>query len=264
MREREEEEGGEGNDALTALDASFETRRDMLRSKRDGRADRGLSFLADDIVDRFHKVAISKHRVSQEEQTVIDDQFFRHSFVYPDFSSLDSGLQEFIAADLIDISLRTSLEKTSECTGATIAYNWRPGAGQPSLCNGKFFSCCVRNTSGVSKKSHLLAGQLLFLSERYRPVCTVEVHSPWVYTLLIFHYFVSIDTVTLELKVCMCKLHVQAACASCMCKLHVQAACASRMCKLHVQAARRALQRLRYGHYLHSPTKIFTLRYSCI
>ena len=105
---------GEGNDTLTALEASFETRRDMLRSKRDGRTARGLSFLADDIVDRFHKVAVSKHRVSQEEQTVIDDQFFRHSFVYPDFTSLDSGLQEFIAADLIDISLRNSLEKTSE------------------------------------------------------------------------------------------------------------------------------------------------------
>ena len=116
--ERGEEGEGEGNDTLTALDASFETRRDMLRSKQDSRAARGLSFLADDIVDRFHKVAISKHRVSQEEQTVIDDQFFRHSFVYPDFSSLDSGLQEFIAADLIDISLRTSLEKTSECTEA--------------------------------------------------------------------------------------------------------------------------------------------------
>ncbi|CAI8051804.1 hypothetical protein GBAR_LOCUS28358 [Geodia barretti] len=63
VREREEEEGGEGNDALTALDASFETRRDMLGRNRIGRADRGLSFLADDIVDRFHKVAISKHRV---------------------------------------------------------------------------------------------------------------------------------------------------------------------------------------------------------
>ena len=86
----------------------------MLRSKKDGRTARGLSFLADDIVDRFHKVAISKHRVSQEEQTVIDDHFFRHSFVYPDFSSLDTGLQEFIAADLMDISLRASLEKSGE------------------------------------------------------------------------------------------------------------------------------------------------------
>ena len=165
MREREEEEGGEGNDALTALDASFETRRDMLRSKQDGRAARGLSFLADDIVDRFHKVAISKHRVSQEEQTVIDDQFFRHSFVYPDFSSLDSGLQEFIAADLIDISLRTSLEKTSECTGATIAYNWRPGAGKPSLCNGEFFfPLVVLNTlvECCGQKSHLLGSSFFF------------------------------------------------------------------------------------------------------
>ena len=107
-------EDEEENDTLTVLEGSFETRRDLLRHKRDDRSARGLSFLADDIVDRFHKVAVSKHRVSSQEQTVIDDQFFRHSFVYPDFSSLNEGLQEFIAADLIDISLRNSLEKNSK------------------------------------------------------------------------------------------------------------------------------------------------------
>ena len=115
--EEEEEggEGGEGEDTLTALDGSFETRRDIVRGKRDERNARGLSFLADDIVDRFHKVAVSKYRVSSQEQTVIDDQFFRHSFVYPDFSSLEGELQEFIAGDLIDVSLKGSLEKSSEC-----------------------------------------------------------------------------------------------------------------------------------------------------
>ena len=112
--EEEGEEGGEGEDTLTALDGSFETRRDIVRGKRDERNARGLSFLADDIVDRFHKVAVSKHRVSSQEQTVIDDQFFRHSFVYPDFSSLEGELQEFIAGDLIDVSLKGSLEKSSE------------------------------------------------------------------------------------------------------------------------------------------------------
>lgn len=110
----EEEEDGEGHDTLAVLGGSFETRRDLVRSKRDARAARGLSFLADDVVDRFHKVAVSRHRVSQEEQTVIDDQFFRHSFVYPDFTSLEQGIQEFIAADLIDVSLRRSLETTSK------------------------------------------------------------------------------------------------------------------------------------------------------
>ena len=112
--EEEEEEEREASDTLKALEGSFETRRDILRSKRGGRTARGLSFLADDIVDRFHKVAVSKYRVSSQEQTVIEDQFFRHSFVYPDFSSLESELQEFVAADLIDVSLRISLENSSE------------------------------------------------------------------------------------------------------------------------------------------------------
>ena len=109
-----EEEERERGDTLEVLEGSFETRRDLLRQKKKERSARGLSFLADDIVDKFHKVAISKYRTPSEEQTVIDDHFFRHSFVYPDFSSLALNVQEFIAADLIDISLRNPLENNRE------------------------------------------------------------------------------------------------------------------------------------------------------
>ena len=112
------------------------------------RTARGLSFLADDIVDRFHKVAVSKHRVSQEEQTVIDDQFFRHSFVYPDFTSLDSGLQEFIAADLIDISLRNSLEKTSESPQSLCVCVCVCGGGQVFLEDIYSQGCIQRGGGG--------------------------------------------------------------------------------------------------------------------
>ncbi|CAI8051805.1 hypothetical protein GBAR_LOCUS28358, partial [Geodia barretti] len=49
----------------------------------------------------------------------------------------------------IDISLRTSLEKTSECTGATIAYH---------------FSLVVLNTlvECCGQKSHLLGSSFFF------------------------------------------------------------------------------------------------------
>ena len=115
---REEGEGEEGQkeDTLEALEGSFESRRDLLRRKHDMRTARGLSFLAENVVDKFHQVAVSKYRVSSQEQTVIDEQFFRHSFVYPDFSSLEQELQEFIASDLIDVSIKNSLERNGECS----------------------------------------------------------------------------------------------------------------------------------------------------
>ena len=67
---------GDGN-TPHVLEDSFEARKKLLRQTRDGRAARGLSFLAEDVVDKFHKVAVSKYRVSSQEQTVIDDQFFK-------------------------------------------------------------------------------------------------------------------------------------------------------------------------------------------
>lgn len=43
---------------------------------------------------------------------IIDEKFFRHSFVYPDFSSEEETLQEYIATDLLEISHKKALERS--------------------------------------------------------------------------------------------------------------------------------------------------------
>ena len=65
---------------------------------------------------RFAKAAVSKQRVSAEEQLTINDQFFRHSFIYPDFSAETEELQEFIAKDLIEATHKKTLERSGMCT----------------------------------------------------------------------------------------------------------------------------------------------------
>jgi len=65
---------------------------------------------------RFAKAAVSKQRVSAEEQLMINDQFFRHSFVYPDFSTETEELQEFIANDLLEGTHKKALERSGVCT----------------------------------------------------------------------------------------------------------------------------------------------------
>ena len=47
-------------------------------------------------------------------QVTIDEQFFHHSFVYPDFSAEPKDLQEFIAADLLEVSHKRALERSGE------------------------------------------------------------------------------------------------------------------------------------------------------
>ncbi len=48
-------------------------------------------------------------------QVSFDEKFFHHSFVYPDFSAEDGALQEFIAADLIEVSMKKALERLGVC-----------------------------------------------------------------------------------------------------------------------------------------------------
>ena len=50
-------------------------------------------------------------------QIIIDEQFFHHSFVYPDFSTEDAELQEYIAKDLLEISHKRALERSGEGGG---------------------------------------------------------------------------------------------------------------------------------------------------
>ena len=41
----------------------------------------------------------------------IDEQFFHHSFSYPDFSDESEELQEFIASDLLETTHKKALER---------------------------------------------------------------------------------------------------------------------------------------------------------
>ena len=54
------------------------------------------------------------HCVLYCAQVTIDEQFFHHSFVYPDFSAEQKDLQEFIAADLLEVSHKRALERSGE------------------------------------------------------------------------------------------------------------------------------------------------------
>lgn len=45
-------------------------------------------------------------------QIIIDEKFFHHSFVYPDFSTEVAELQEYIAKDLLEMSHKRALEKS--------------------------------------------------------------------------------------------------------------------------------------------------------
>lgn len=47
-------------------------------------------------------------------QVIIDEKFFNHSFVYPNFSSEELALQDFIASDLLEVSHKKALEKSGE------------------------------------------------------------------------------------------------------------------------------------------------------
>ena len=47
-------------------------------------------------------------------QQVFDEQFFKHSFLHPDFSSEPEDLQKFIDSDIREISHKHTLEKSGK------------------------------------------------------------------------------------------------------------------------------------------------------
>ena len=62
---------------------------------------------------------------------MFDEQFFRHSFLYPDITGENQEIQDFVAEDIIEISHKSVLEKSSkiliklhhhfcECVGVTL------------------------------------------------------------------------------------------------------------------------------------------------
>lgn len=105
------------------VDVNEANRRAILKRKKHKRS-RGLSFQeADEVIDKFNKVAVVKQRVSTKEQIIIDDKFFNHSFVYPDLSSEEVELQEYIAKDLLEISHKRALERSGRL-------NWWTSTGR--------------------------------------------------------------------------------------------------------------------------------------
>lgn len=112
----------------------------LVKKKKRLKHSRGLSFeAADDVMQKFNQVAVTKQRVSSKEQVrrkegereggkglvgtifvlilvqvTIDEKFFHHSFVYPDFSSESQELQQYIAKDLLEVSHKRALEHSGK------------------------------------------------------------------------------------------------------------------------------------------------------
>lgn len=76
---------------------------------------RGMSFISPNVVKYFHKQAKMKApRGSSEDEELIDETFFHHSFMLPDFSSYAEDFQRFLMSDLIESSHLVNLEKSGK------------------------------------------------------------------------------------------------------------------------------------------------------
>ena len=74
---------------------------------------RGMSFISPNVVHYFHKQAkMRAPKGSDKDDELIDETFFHHSFMLPDFSSYSEEFQHFLRADLIESSHLVNLEKS--------------------------------------------------------------------------------------------------------------------------------------------------------
>lgn len=74
---------------------------------------RGMSYISPNVVSYFHKQAKMKApQGSGKDADLIDEKFFHHSFMLPDFSSYTEEFQQFLKADLIESSHLLNLEKS--------------------------------------------------------------------------------------------------------------------------------------------------------
>ena len=77
---------------------------------------RGMSFISPNVVKYFHKQA--KMRAPQGsdklDEELIDEKFFHHSFMLPDFSSYVEDFQQFLKSNLIESSHLVNLEKSGK------------------------------------------------------------------------------------------------------------------------------------------------------
>lgn len=74
---------------------------------------RGMSFISPNVINYFHKQAKMKRpEGSNKDEELIDEKFFHHSFMLPDFSSYEEEFQHFLKSNLIESSHLVNLEKS--------------------------------------------------------------------------------------------------------------------------------------------------------
>jgi len=77
---------------------------------------RGMSFISPNVKTYFHKQAKMKvPQGSDKDVDLIDEKFFHHSFMLPDFSSYNEEFKQFLKAGLIESSHLVNLEKSGVC-----------------------------------------------------------------------------------------------------------------------------------------------------
>ena len=73
---------------------------------------RAMSFISPNVVHYFHKQAKMKAPKGNEDEELIDENFFRHSFMLPDFSTYTEEFQHFLKTNLIESSHLVNLQKS--------------------------------------------------------------------------------------------------------------------------------------------------------
>jgi len=96
--------------------------RENERKKKDGQTKgsqssklRGMSFVSPNVISYFHKTAKMKTpQESKENEELIDEDFFRHSFMLPDFSSYPEDFRQYLWQQLVETTHLMNLEKSGD------------------------------------------------------------------------------------------------------------------------------------------------------
>ena len=76
---------------------------------------RGMSFVSPNVVSYFHKTAKMKTpQESKEDEELIDEDFFHHSFMLPDFSSYPEDFRQYLWQHLVETTHLVNLEKSGD------------------------------------------------------------------------------------------------------------------------------------------------------
>jgi len=90
------------------------------KKKKDGQTkssesskSRGMSFVSPNVVSYFHKNAkMRTPQASKEDEQLIDEDFFHHSFMLPDFSSYPEDFRQYLWQQLVETTHLINLEKS--------------------------------------------------------------------------------------------------------------------------------------------------------